>query len=138
MPCKAGKTEYATEGQARSAIRGMRRQGKVGVDLRVYSCGDHFHLSKQASIASKVTKPHALKYRGPEPLLLTKAEIRHTKNRLADLGRIIEKGFARLAEERFEEAYRQWQANERARRLAESLAEDIQRQRTVLELLGIK
>lgn len=138
MACIQGKTIYKTEGEARSAIRGMRLQGKKAAgDLRIYSCGLHFHLTRQASITAKVTKPRAQENR-TEPLPLTKAEIRHTKNRLADIGRQIEKGFARLAEERFQEAMRRWRADEQDRIHAKILADDIQYQRAILDLLGIK
>ncbi|HWZ82839.1 MAG TPA: hypothetical protein VNW47_09455 [Terriglobales bacterium] len=82
-----GKTVYPTAGEARAAIQGQRRDGKTNVDLFVYECGDHFHLSKQVQLNAKRPRPQT---RAPkaEPMI-TKAEFRHLKNRVKDLGRQI-------------------------------------------------
>lgn len=119
---RRAKVIFRTRAQAEKAARGSR------FALYPYKCqtGEHWHLT---------SNPSSLK-KSPEPL--TKAERRHTLNRLADIKRQIDRGFARLAEEKFEEAYRRWQAEQRARWLAEDLAADIERQRTVLRMLGIK
>jgi hypothetical protein len=57
--CRQGKTRYRTEGEARAAIRGMLRDGRGCKDLRIYPCrdGDHFHLTRQASIITARTPP---------------------------------------------------------------------------------
>jgi hypothetical protein len=107
MECRQGKTNYSTEGEARAAIRGMQRDGRGCNDLRVYACpyGDHFHLTKQASINAAHPRPKTTAKVEPIP---SAAKLRRI---LADRGALIacqQRGLdaAEAAQKKAEEAYR--------------------------------
>jgi hypothetical protein len=107
MECRQGKTNYSTEGEARAAIRGMQRDGRGCNDLRVYACpyGDHFHLTKQASINAAHERPKVKARVAPIP---SAAKLRRV---LADRGALIACQQRRLdaaeaAQKKAEVAYR--------------------------------
>jgi hypothetical protein len=64
MQCvREDKKPYASVGEARRAIRAIKRKGDAP-ELRVYSCADHFHVTRQADASSKYTPPTSA---GPKP-----------------------------------------------------------------------
>lgn len=74
MPCNGRKNKkfFLTRQRAEQEVKKARH---YGCNFYVYACGDHFHLA-----TVKKPKPTSTP---------TKAEIRHLKNRVADVGRQI-------------------------------------------------
>jgi hypothetical protein len=64
MQCvREDKKLYASVGEARRAIRAIKRKGGAP-DLRVYSCADHWHITRQPDASSKFAPPTSA---GPKP-----------------------------------------------------------------------
>ena len=70
--CRTDKVQYKTAGDARAAIRAIKAKGKCPA-LRVYTCGDHHHLTKQSDPSGKWTPPSA---KSPKPYVPSAKTIR--------------------------------------------------------------